>query len=307
MQVMRVATFASIDQMVNATLQTQATMANEELQESSGLVSTDYAGLGASAKQVLNLQISIARAQSYANAATAANDRATMMSSALSSMSDVLTSFRSDLAAANSTDSTTGSSSLQATAADMLQEFASALNTQYAGEYVFGGSKTDTAPVDVSDPPYAAATASSAADTSYYQGDDVTTSVRVSDDQVIQYGITADNTAFEQALRALNMIANSSGTTVDSTTLTTASDLVVSAMDGLTTLQSRLGADSSAMQQAASDQTTYQDDLTTVTDSLTNVDVAAVTAKLTSYQTQLEASYAALSKIESLSLVSYLK
>lgn len=305
MELMRVATFASVDQMVSAALRTQATMNSAQVQESSGLVSTDYGGFGAQAGQVVNLQVSVMRAQSFSDAASAAYNRASIMSSALTSMSDLMTSFRSDLTAATSTDGS--GNGLTETAASLLQQMASELNTQYEGEYVFGGSQTATQPVDVSDPPYAAASASSSADTSYYQGDDAVTSVRVSDQETIGYGVTADNSAFEQALRALNMVANSSGSTVDSATLTAASGLMTGAIDALSNVQSDLGAHMSALQSAGSEQSDYQTFATTLADDLTNVDVASVTARVTTYQTQLEASYAALAKIESLSLVSYLK
>ncbi|HVX77514.1 MAG TPA: flagellin [Bradyrhizobium sp.] len=305
MELMRVATFASIDQMVNQALRAQAVMNSEQEQESSGLVSSDYGGYGAQAGQVLNLQISLARSQSFSAAASAADERASIMSSALTSISDIVTSFRTDLTAATSTDGS--SDGLQETASELLQEMASELNTQYEGEYVFGGSQTGSAPVNISDPSYAVATATSSADTSYYQGDDAVTSVRVSDEQVISYGVTADNPAFEQALRALNMIANSSDSTLDTDTLTAASNLISSALDDLTDVQSKLSADMNAMESAGNDQTDYQNFATTMVDDLTNVDVAAVTAKVTAYQTQLEASYAALSKIEDLNLADYLK
>lgn len=305
MQLMRVATFSSINQMVDQALRAQATMTTEQEQESSGLVSTDYGGYGAEAGQVIDLQVSIARSQAFSNAATAADDRASEMSSALTSISDLLTSFRSDLTAATSTDGS--SDGLQETASELLQQMASELNTQYEGEYIFSGSKTGTTAVDISDPPYAAATATSSADTSYYQGDDAVTAVRVSDQQVISYGVTADNPAFEQALRALNMVANASGSSVDSDTLTAASSLVSSAIDSLSDVQAKLSADMSAMESAGNQQTEYQTATTSLADDLTNVDVAAVTAQLTTYQTQLEASYSAISKIESLSLASYLK
>jgi flagellar hook-associated protein 3 FlgL len=304
MELMRVATFASVDQMVSAALRTQAVMNNEQVQESSGLVSTDYGGLGAQSGQVINLQVSVTQAQAFSSAATAAYDRASVMSSALTNMSDLLTTFQSDLTAATSTDGS--SNDLQETASGLLQQMASELNTQYEGEYVFSGSQTGTEPVNISNPPYAALTATSSADTSYYQGDDAVTSVRVSNQQVIGYGVTADNSAFEEALRALNMVANSSGS-VDSTTLTTATSLVTSAIDGLTNVQSDLGSNMSAMQSAGDEQTDYQTFASSLADDLTNVDVAAVTAQVTAYQTDLEASYSAISKIESLSLADYLK
>lgn len=304
MQIMRVATFASIDQMIDSTMTAEAAMATKETQESSGLVSTDYGGYGAEAGQVINLQVSVSQATAFANAATAAEDRASAMSSALTSISDLMTSFRTDLTEATSTD---GSTDLQDTASELLQQMASELNTQYEGEYIFAGGQTGTEPVDISDPPYAAATATSTADTSYYLGDDTVTSVRVSDQQVISYGITADNTAFEQALRALNMVANASSSDVDSATISAASTLMESAIEDLSDLQGKLAADTSAIESAGEEQTSYETFANTMVEDLTNVDVAQVTANITAYQDQLEASYAAISKIESLNLADYLK
>lgn len=305
MQITRVATFASIDQMLNSTMNAEAAMATEETQESSGLVSTDYGGYGAEAGQVVNLQVSVSQAAAFANAASSAENRASAMSSTLTSISDLMTSFRTDLTEATSTDG--DASDLTATASELMQQLASDLNTQYDGQYIFSGSQTGTEPVDISDPPYAVANTTSSADTSYYQGDDTATSVRVSDQQVISYGITADNSAFEQALRALNMVANSSSSTVDSATISAASTLMESAIDDLSDLQSKLSADTSAIQSAGSEQTSYETFVNTMADDLTNVDVAQVTANVTAYQDQLEAAYSAIGKIESLNLADYLK
>jgi flagellar hook-associated protein 3 FlgL len=58
---------------------------------------------------------------------------------------------------------------------------------------------------------------------------------------------------------------------------------------------------------ASAAQTSYQSFAKTLGGNLTNVDVAAVTAQLSTYQAQLTASYAAISKIQSLNLASYLR
>ena len=76
---MRVATFAISDQMIAAALRTQSVMANQQIQESSGLVSEDFAGLGSSSQRVLNLQVSVTRAQTYIDAATLANNKVQVM------------------------------------------------------------------------------------------------------------------------------------------------------------------------------------------------------------------------------------
>jgi flagellar hook-associated protein 3 FlgL len=307
MSVGRVATFASADRMVAAALRSQSQMNTAQLQLASGLVSPDYGGLGARSRQVLDLQSAVARAQSYADAADAADRRVTTMSTALTAMADILTSFRAQLTAATGPDGAGNADVLRATVQGLMDDFAAKLNTQYAGQYVFGGGRTDVKPVDLDAPGYPPATATSPADTSYYQGDHEVTAVQVSEEQVIRYGITADNSAFEQALRAFSMIVNSTGSTIDTATLTAASNLVVSAVDGVTAVHSTLAAQAAAMERAAMSQADTRDLAKSMVDDLTAVDVAAVTAQLSGYEAQLQASYAALGKIQGLRLADYLR
>lgn len=301
---MRVATFPLSDQMIAAALRTQSVMANAQIQEASGVTSTDYGGLGQASGQVINLQISVSRAQSYIDTATSTDNKVQVMYSTVTSIADLLSQFRATLTAASNsvnTDSTT----LTETSQQILQEMASLLNTQYGGEYLFGGARTNQPPVDVSAAAYPAATSPSSANTSYYQGDSQIASARVSDSEVVSYGITADNSAFEQGLRALNLVANNSPLSSD--TLTEALNLTVSAISATSTVQAGLGLASSALQDASTSQSDYQSFAKTLGSDLTGVDVAAVTAQLSTYQAQLSASYAAISKIQSLSLVSYLR
>src|ERR1700759_770121 len=145
----RVATFAMNNQMIDAALRTQSTMANQQLQEASGLVSSDYAGLGATSQQVIDLQVSVTRSQSYIDASTAADSKVQVMYSTVTSVSDLLTQLRSLLTSA-SNSATTDSAAVSQSAQQMLQEMGSLLNTQYSGQYLFGGSKTNTPPVDIS-------------------------------------------------------------------------------------------------------------------------------------------------------------
>eukprot|EP01035_Chromulina_nebulosa_P042364 gene42364-57347_t len=55
--------------MIAAALRTQSTMANQQIQEASGYISSDFGGLGATSQQVINLQVSVTRSQSYVSAA----------------------------------------------------------------------------------------------------------------------------------------------------------------------------------------------------------------------------------------------
>ncbi|CAN5262695.1 flagellin [soil metagenome] len=300
---MRVATFAISQQMIAAALKTQSTMADQQMQEASGVVSSDFGGLGSSTQQVLNLQVSVTRAQSYIDAATQADSKIQVMYSAVNSIADLTTQFRTLLTAASNAASTDAASVTQS-AQDMLATMASLLNTKYNGSYLFGGSRTEQAPVDVSASTYAAATSPSTAATSYYQGDSAAASVRVSDSQTVSYGVTADNTAFEQIMRAMNLVANNSPLSTD--TLNEALDLASSSISALGVVQTKISNASASIEKASASQTEYQSYAQTLGSDLTSVDVAAVTASLATYQAQLTASYSAISKVQSLNLASYL-
>jgi flagellar hook-associated protein 3 FlgL len=300
---MRVATFAISEQMIGAALRTQSVMADQQIQEASGVVSSDFAGYGSSTQQILNLQVSVTRSKSYTDAATQADSKIQVMYSTVGSVADLLTQFRSLLTGATNAAST-DSTSVTQSAQSMLQQMASLLNTQYDGGYLFGGARTSQAPVDISSSAYPAATSPSTASTTYYQGDDELASARVSDTQTVSYGVTADNPAFEQALRAMNLVANNSP--LSTTTLDEALNLTTSAVDAVGVVQSKISNASSSIEKASAFQTDYQSFASTLGGDLSSVDVAAVTAQLSTYQAQLTASYAAISKVQSLNLASYL-
>jgi flagellar hook-associated protein 3 FlgL len=301
--VMRVATFALSGSMIEAALRTQSQIAERQIQTASGKISADYGGLGSDSKKVIDLQVSVSRSSNYEEAATSANDRVQVMYSATGSIADLLSNFKAKLTGASSAE-TQDSTSLVSTAQEYIGELASLLNSQYGGRYLFAGSKTEAAPVDLT--AYSNTTSSTVADTSYYQGDDQLASAKVSDSQYVNYGVAADSSGFEQAMRALSMIANATSSPIDTDTIASALDLTTSALDGVTAIQTQLSLSSSQFERAVSNQQDYQSYASSLSSSLTDVDVAAVTAEISTYQAQLEASYSAISKIQSLNLSSYL-
>ena len=300
----RVATFALNNAMIASALQNQSKVSERQIQTASGLVSSDFGGLGATSKKVIDLQVAISQSKNYEDAATSASNRIEVMYSSVGSMVDLLSSFKSELTSALSVNGS-DSSALKDSAEELMNEMASLLNTQYGGRYLFGGEATTTAPVDLSS--YSNTPSSSVADTSYYKGGSDIASVRVSNSQSVSYGVTADNAAFEEAMRAFSMIANASSSPVDTDTISDAVDLATEALDAVTSVQSKLSLASKQIDRAVANQQDFQDYAGTLVSSLTEVDVAAVTAELSAYQSQLEASYSALAKIASLRLSDYLR
>ncbi|WP_407120161.1 flagellin [Bradyrhizobium sp. STM 3561] len=300
---MRVATFAQSSKMISDALRVQAVMAEKQVQESSGIISSDLGGYGSNAQHVVNLQVSVTRAQSYIDAATLADSKVQVMYSAVGSMTDIISQLRSQLTAA-STGSSTEVNSVISSAQQMLEQMGSLMNTQYDGQYVFAGGKTDMAPVDLTS--FASGTGSmTMADTSYYNGDSEIASVRVAANDTVSYGVTADNSAFEEVMRVLKFVANS--TSLSSADISSALDLASTALDETAAVQAKLSSAASSIETASAHQTDYKSYAETLSSDLTNVDVAAVTAEISTYESQLTASYSALGKILSLNLASYLK
>lgn len=298
---MRVATFATSHSLLSAAMRVQARQAEITVQESSGLTSSDYGGLGAASGKVVSLESSIARSKAFATAASTADEQVTQMYDAVDSMVDLLTNFKADVISLDETLTDDETSTLVANAADTLDRLVSLMNSRYAGRYLFSGSAVDSAPVDLDG--VATPTVPSSADVSYYQGDDQAAAVRVAGDRTVSYGVTADDAAFEKAIRALSLVAAGNS---DADTLAEAADLVDAAIGGLTTVQSGLSLDAATLEDSVSEQEGYQSFATTLVGDLTNVDVAQAAADMSTYQTQLEAAYAAIGKIQTLSLSQYL-
>ncbi|MDC7786777.1 flagellin [Rhodoplanes sp. TEM] len=305
----RVATFALSGKMIDTALRTQARNSELMLQQASGEISTDFGGLGSSSRRVLEMQTAITQSKAYAESATNAVSRIEIMYSSLTQMSDLLTTLQSSVTGA--TDAGTldeGTiASLTTAMGEYLEEFAAQLNTQYEGRYLFSGSMIDTAPVDLDS--YPAQSVPSSASFDYYKGNDEITSVRVSTEQVVEYGVTAESEAFEKALRAFSIMANlPSGTSsIDTDTLNEVLTLTKEAMSGVTTIQTKLSINANRLESVVDSQEAFQEQATSLESTLTDVDVAAAAAELSTRQTQLEAAYSAIAKIQSLSLADYLK
>jgi flagellar hook-associated protein 3 FlgL len=299
----RVATFALSDQMIAGALRSESAMANLQTQEASSLKSEFLAGYGADTQQVVNLQVSVTRSQSYIDASTLADSKVQVMYSAVGKMNDLITNLRAQLSAASAGSSTATASAISS-AQQMLEQMASLMNSQYNGEFLFGGARTATAPADLST--FATGAGSlTTPDPSYYKGDGEIASVQVAADQSVSYGVTADNPAFEQTMRVLKFVANS--TTLSSTDITNALNLASSALDATATVQAKLGDSATQMESAKSLQADYQSFAQTLGTNLTGVDVAAITAQMSAYQAQLTASFSAISVIQGMSLASFLK
>lgn len=301
----RVATSNQQNTLVRCMMRAESQVATAQISSATGLRSTDYKGIAADSGRIVDLESHYRRTERYIDEGEVVSGRIETMHSTVGSMIDVTNRLQSLIA---SLQGAAGSAAdgVQDEAAGLMQEFAGLLNTRMEGRYLFGGSRTDQAPVSIDSATYPAASAPSSADTRYYSGDGGLFYFQAADDLVIEYGATADDPAVEQAMRAFNLLANMSTDPVDSTVLDEASELAAAGADGMTVIQSKLGTAAGTLERTLDRHLDTQLVLETQVDDRRNIDLAAATTRLSQLQASLEATMSLMKILENTRLSDFL-
>ncbi|MBJ7578456.1 flagellin [Devosia sp. MC532] len=301
---MRVATFALNDRMLAASLQTQSRMAEMQMQQASGIKSNALGEYGASGKVLIDLEISLARSQTYTASAQEASSRVAVMYGIMDTVNELLSNFRVALAGIKSVNSDAETrASLANNASFTMTELGALLNSQYEGRYLFGGSATTTLPVDLANYTLADPTQPY---TDYYMGNDALASAQVSAEQSVSYGVAASDPAFEKAFRALSIIADTNGV-FGATTVDDSLNLIMDAINNAAGVQGTLSLNAAALERSVRREEDFQEMFKADLSGVRDVDVTQVAVRLTSYEMQLQASFATMAKVSNLSLLDYLR
>lgn len=303
--VSRISSYTISSNLFNQTQRLQAGYATASLQSSSGLKSENFEGISENAQRLLTLYGENNNLTGQSLAIKSAQIRVGALQNITNTISETLNKVSSLLISVqNGLDIPTSAPSNVSQAQVLRDALVSLLNSQVGGAYLFGGSAYDRPPVDITDPTYTPNAAPGTPDTNYYQGDNVIDSVRASDTQRVDYGITANNPGFEKALRALEIyIANPTNTTI----ITQAYDLNRAAINDVAAIQgdllsrSNVITDAGLLNEATS--AYLLDNISTFRD----VDIAAAATQISQFETQLQASFSSLSKLLQLRLTDYLR
>jgi flagellar hook-associated protein 3 FlgL len=203
---------------------------------------------------------------------------------------------------------------VQSQAQGLLQEVGSYLNTADGEGYIFSGSASTTPPYNASglpNPGSLATAVNGAPPAGYYQGNDAVSAAQVDTNLNLQYGVTADNAAFEPVIRVLNFLANSgplsASNPADVANVNQAQQLLTNATTSLQQLTASIGSQQSQLNDTLQ---AHQQSLTLAKSSISNitqVDPATVITQLDALQTQMEASYQTVNILQNLTLANYLK
>lgn len=301
----RVASLAQFDRTQGLIQDTQQLWNKLQLQIASGQKSQDYAGLGTDAERLVSLQSSQTRVQQYTDNNKLVDTRLQTMENSVGQVYDILGQYKTLLVNALNGDN---ASSLAVTtqAQQMLDQVSSLLNVKDGNRYLFSGSKTDTAPVDLSGLPASYTVPTSPGDSiGYYKGDSVALKVQADDNLQVTYGVTAGDSSIEEAIRALDLGIKEAPT--DRTALNHALDVLNQALDTMPDLRTRIGAARTALSNATTSQNNFMQYTDQNVSDIQNVDVTQAISQMNDAQLSLNASYLTVSKLSQLSLLNFLK
>ena len=210
----RISTLEMNSLSVGSALSVQSQYAQAETQQASGLVASDFATLGgANSSEMLNLEDGIAQSQTWASNATTVGSRTQSMYTALGNMATTVSSLESSISGATSS---ADNSTLLSAAQGLQNTLVTEMNSQQSGSYLFAGSNTAQAPVDLTNYQTSAYSVSGTDSCyNYYTGDSKILSVRISPQQTVDYGVTANSPGFEEALRASQTVIDCASGTVN--------------------------------------------------------------------------------------------
>lgn len=304
----RVADYAQHELTMSYAMRTQSSLADRQIQIASGKKAQLYSSISTQTSELVNIERSVARTTQFTRNIDQAVARLAIMESAVGTMVDRATEVLSIMASAMS-GTNINDVPLQSFAATFLGEIESLMNTKHEDRFIFAGSQTSNPAVDLSDvnyTPQAGLPGTFTADFDYYQGDTLKLTVRSAETFETTYGITGDEPAFEELLRALSYM-DYAGANLDNAVLEEAYALMKSALNGLSDMRSRIGASSKVLESAKAGHEDYLTYATNLVSSLEDVDVAEATTRLAQHEVQLQASYLSVARISELSLLNYLR
>jgi flagellar hook-associated protein 3 FlgL len=290
-------------------------------QQSTGLVSHTYSGLGVNAQTSLDLNPEVAHLQTWQNNIAVASSRLDVTQATLTQIDQIATNFYAQTNNINNVG-VSEVSTIASSAKLALQQVAQLLNTKVGDVYLFSGQDTGHPPIPNTDPAYLAAAVLAVPQTTSPFSTTISSSVstiEVGEGQSVQIGLLANqntlavstgtSTTGSYTRDILQGLATLAGLTTGPTAqagAATAQKLLNGAITALSDEQGALGQIQSNLTQRQTNMAATQSALTTQLSNVQDVDAAATITKVQALQTQLQASYQLIAGVKSLSLSNFL-
>jgi flagellar hook-associated protein 3 FlgL len=286
----------------------QSRIAEKNIAITSGVNSQRYSGVAEASKRLVNLEATHVQLSRFVENNTIIDQRLQTMETNVSQLGEIASDIRTNLVSALNAGNAPVSG-IDVLAQNLLDQVSSILNVTFDGRFLFSGSMTNTAPVDLNDPMFLVpgGVYPSTPDLNYYQGDQQVLSVRADTDLTVNYGVTAADPAIEKLIRTLHLVSTAITAPVpDTARLTEALTLAEEAANEIPLIVSQIGASRKTLEtaNAVHSETILYTEQTI--GELQTTDLAEAITLLSADQSSLEASFATLAQMRSISLLNFL-
>jgi flagellar hook-associated protein 3 FlgL len=280
---------------------------NAQMEVSTGRKGDKYMSLNKDAGPEIREEAMLMRVQMYAQNNAYVDQRISRYESAVKNILGIAGIARRELVSARN-GNPESINNAPVLFGEMLNQLVGILNYQdLDGRYIFSGSRTNIPPVDpvsmIVTPP-----TGGGPDTSYYQGDSTILSVPISQEHTISYGMLANEAGFEKMMRAIRLAKTTSYTVpMDQTRIQNSLDTIDQAIEDLGDMLAEIGMYRRSIEDTNLSHSQFEQYLEEVIGKRLNVDFPSAVTRVSYYTDQVSASYYLIQRINSLSLINYLK
>jgi len=297
----RIASVAQHNIVQNSVTKTQERVFARQTQIATGKVALTFQDISQDSQRLIGIEAQMIRASEFIDQNVLVTSRLELMDSSLDNMFEVASELKVRLMQKlNAATGTAGA--LAAEAGDMLSTIAGLMNTQTNGRFLFSGSTTATQPVTV---PVPDPTTFGVPDATYYAGDSVQLSARVSETIEVNYGIAGNRSGFQNLIGAAKAAIQGDNTDND-TLLKSALSMVNIALKELPAYRNEVGASLNVVSRASGRHEDFQTYAEGIINDIENTDIPSAVSALAADETALQASYLTIGRLTQLSLVNFL-
>ncbi len=282
------------------TVQTRLFTAQNQL--SSGLKADSFSGFTGQVEQFTELEAKVRKSVNYQENNAVNISRLQTTQEHLSSIIDVVDEME-NLMTLRRNPAVADDTYLQILMQSKIDAVAAELNATFGGKYLFSGTRSNVAPVEV-DPAVPQPVTSGVADANYYRGSNEDIIMRADDNVEMEIRVRADDDAFQKIFAAAYH-AMSGDTANDDDILVEALDLLQEGLDEVIALESSVNSDILIVEDISQRQNSLQLYWQGVTEEISKTDILSVSTQLAVDETVLTASFQAFAGINALSLVNF--
>ena len=304
MTITNVSTYGSTQTILHYISNVQGDLNDLQIQTSSGKRSQTFDGISSSVEQFTSLNAEIDRLGNYQQINDVVAGKLNTTNTSLTQITQLATNVKSLIASQLS--GTSSGAAFQQQLSAQLNTLTSILNTNYSGNYIFGGTNTNTPPVKT---PLPANVTLGVPDAGYYQGSNQDISARLTDSQIITPNVRANHPAFQQLFAGLQQAISASQATGQARTaaLQNAENLVDTGLQGTIAIQATVNANILIVKDASSQSQTLQTYYKGIISNINDSDVVTLSTKVSQDTAVLQATYSTYARISQLTLTNYLK